>query len=98
MQKINGENDCNQCIEKDVSSIWSKKTQDIKRQRRINQQSVRPSNLTQLPLESIHKPDIDPISKEGFDTDEQQKMISGSFTTKSSFSMDDMKLYLKNIL
>ena len=97
MQKINGENDCNQCIEKDVSSIWSKKTQDIKRQRKINQQSVRPSNLTQLPLESIHKPepDIDPISKEGFDTDEQQKMISGSF--KSSFSMDDMKLYLKNI-
>ena len=93
MQKINGENDCNQSIEKDVSSIWSKKTQDIKRQRK-NQQSVIPSNLTQLPLESIHKPDI----KEGFETDEQQKMISGSFdTTKSSNTMNAVTENVKKI-
>lgn len=89
MQKIYEENDCKEC---NVSSttLWNKKTQDIKKKSHRTKQSVRPSNLTQLPLESIHT--------EGFEMNEQQKMISDSFnTSNSSISMNDMSEYLKKI-
>ena len=98
---MNEENDCKECNEKAVSSttLWNKEKQGLKKSKRsIKQQSVRPSNLTQLPLESIHKNASDLNTKEGFETDEQQKMISDSFNTNSSsISMDKIKEYLKGM-
>jgi len=103
MQKIYEEkNDCKECNDFDVSltTLWSKKKQDIKKssqKTKSKQQSVRPSNLTQQPLESIHK-NVPELTTEGFETDEPQKMISDSFNTKnSSISMNDMRNYLKKI-
>lgn len=97
MQKIYEEkNDCKECKDIDSSSttLWNKKKQELKKSQRTKQQSVRPSNLTQLPLESIHKN----VPIEGFEMGEQQKMISDSFnTSNSSISMNDMSNYLKKI-
>ena len=119
MQKKYGENkdnDCKECNtidpsissdnETSTSAVWNPLFNKKTKPSAVKISVVKPSNLTQLPLESIHTEQFINL-KEGLETEEkpfintqaQQDMIANSFKgDKSSLTMDDMINYYKKIV
>ena len=119
MQKKYGENkdnDCKKCNtidpsissdnETSTSAVWNPLFNKKTKPSAVKISVVKPSNLTQLPLESIHTEQFINL-KEGLETEEkpfintqaQQDMIANSFKgDKSSLTMDDMINYYKKFV